>query len=90
MFGGSRHDCVLCAEPEAQQGGQPVPRAALYPSPALLDPLAVPESWGNRASVCMSASVRVSVAVYVLSCVYMCVRIPLNVSRCLLGTPAVP
>ena len=36
VFEGSRHDCLPCAEPEGQQGGQPTLVAAWPPQPCCL------------------------------------------------------
>ena len=85
VFGGSRHDCLPCTEPEGQRGGQLAPKGCPA-TPAL--PCSVP--WpslnpGSRASVHVSTSVSDCDPVYPRVCVCVCAC-----TLCLFTPPAVP
>lgn len=73
---GSRQDCPLCAEPEGQQGGWPVPHGCAAPYPCPAQPPGQRRVLGNRASVCVCTSASVSVPMYVPRCVctHPCMR----------------
>lgn len=69
---GSRQDCPLCAEPEGQQGGRPVPHGCAAPYPCPAQPPGQRWVLRNRASVCVCTSASVSVPMYVPRCVCTC------------------